>query len=211
MKRLGFAAAAFVAVGSVSGCAYRAETMSVASYNVYSSYENKLPGKYLLYVDGSKLDKTIKPSDFNCAAHSYPLAISAGFTGSVRKTFANLVEEVEVVDAPVDRAELAPRGARAMIIVRGEEVNGRLRVVPGFWTAGMETQVELVGSIVVDGRKGRLLGTTVSGDGNAQSNAGLACEGGAASLVQSAEDAMKEVVGRLGEALTNSERVRSGV
>lgn len=209
--KLGAILAVSIAGALTSGCAYRAETMTVAAYNVYSSYENKLPGKYLLYVEGAKLNKTIKPSDFNCAAHTYPLELSGGFVGSVRKTFANLVEEVEVVDAPVDRGELPARGARAMIMVRGEEVNGRLRVVPGFWVAGMETQVEIASSVVVDGRKGRLLGTTVSGDGNAQGSAGGFCEGGAKALVESAEQAMKEVVGRLGEALSNSERVRSGV
>ena len=41
-----------------------------------------------------------------------------------------------------------------MIVVRGEEINGRLRAVPGFWTAGMETDVQMDASIVIDGRKG---------------------------------------------------------
>ncbi|SFU22517.1 hypothetical protein [Mesorhizobium sp. YR577] len=193
-----------------AACQYKAEPMSVGAYNVYSSYGDKLPGKYLLYVDASALKKAIKPSDMNCAAHTYPLDLTAGFTGSVRKTFETLVSETEVVAQPVDRADLAARGARGMIIVRGEEISGRLRVVPGFWAAGMETEVELVASITVDGRSGRLLGSTVSGNGNAQGDAGGFCEGGAKALVESAEKAMKQSVGRLGEALTNSERVRKG-
>ncbi|TWG53549.1 hypothetical protein [Aminobacter sp. J44] len=194
----------------LAGCAYNAQPMAVGAYNVYSSYGDKLPGKYLLYVDGGALVRSVKPSDFNCAAHTYPLDLRSGFAGSVRKTFETLVEQLELVNAPVDRAELAGRGARGMIIVRGEELNARLRVVPGFWVAGMETDVELVASITVDGRHGRLLGSTVAGDGNAQGDAGGFCEGGAAALVQAAEGALKESVGRLGEALTNSERVRSG-
>ncbi|WP_313192331.1 hypothetical protein [Shinella zoogloeoides] len=194
----------------LSACQYKAEPLTVATYNVYSSYDGKLPGKYLLYVDGSKLKKPIKPSDFNCAAHTFPLDLSSSFAGSVRQTFANLVTELEPVGQPVDRAELKSRGARGMIVVRGEDLNARLRVVPGFWSAGMETDVEIAASVTVDGQNGRLLGTTVSGDGNAQSDAGLVCEGGAKSLTQSAEAAMKETLGRLGEALTNSERIRSG-
>lgn len=193
-----------------AACQYKAEPMSVGAYNVYSSYGDKLPGKYLLYVDASALKKAIKPSDMNCAAHTYPLDLTSGFTGSVRKTFETLVSETEVVSQPVDRADLATRGARGMIIVRGEEISGRLRVVPGFWVAGMETEVEVVASITVDGRSGRLLGSTVSGNGNAQGDAGGFCEGGAKALVESAEKAMKQSVGRLGEALTNSERVRKG-
>jgi hypothetical protein len=195
----------------LSGCQYTAEPASVGVFNVYSSYEGKLPGSYLLFVDGAPLNKTLKPSDFNCAAHSYPLQLNEGFSGSVRLTFANLLETVEVVDAPVGREELAARGARAMIIVRGEDVTGRLRVVPGFWSNGIEAEVELAASITVDGREGRLLGLTASGDGNAQGPAGGFCEGGAGALAQAAEAAMKENVLRLGEALTNSERVRTGL
>lgn len=208
MKKINIAAAFLAAL--LASCQYKAEPLTVATYNVYSSYEGKLPGKYLLFVDGSKLDKSIKPSDYNCAAHTFPLALSSSFSGSVRQTFTNLVTELEVVQAPVGRDELKSRGARGMIIVKGEDVNARLRVVPGFWVAGMETEVEIAASITVDGQSGRLLGTTVSGDGNGQSDAGLACEGGAKSLTQSAEQAMKETLGRLGEALSNSDRVRTG-
>lgn len=202
--------AVMTAVSALAACQYKAEPLTVATYNVYSSYEGKLPGKYLLYVDGTKLNKPIKPSDFNCAAHTFPLELGNSFSGSVRQTISNLVTEVEVVQQPADREQLRSRGARGMIIVRGEDLNARLRVVPGFWSAGIDTEVEIAASITVDGPNGRLLGTTVSGDGNGQADAGVMCEGGAKSLTQSAEDAMKEVLGRLGEALTNSDRVRRG-
>lgn len=199
------------AAAALAGCQHEAKPLSVASYNVYSSYADKLPGRYLLYVDGTKLNKDVKPSDFNCAAWTYPLKLSDGFSGSVAKTFSNLVTELEQVPTPPTADQLKAKGARGLIIVRGEDVNGRLRVVPGFWQAGMDGEVEIAASIIVDGPKGRLLGTTVSGDGNAQTGAGGFCEGGANSLVQSSEQAMKEVVGRLGEALVNSERVRKGL
>ncbi len=66
-------AAALLSCAMLTACQYKAEPLTVATYNVYSSYEGKLPGKYLLFVDGSKLDKPIKPSDMNCAAHTFPL------------------------------------------------------------------------------------------------------------------------------------------
>lgn len=202
---------AIAAAVALSGCQYKAEPIAVATYNVYSSYDSKLPGRYLLYVDGAKLDEPVKPSDFNCSAHTFPLKLSSSFAGSLQKTLGNLVTEIQLVDHPLSHDEIKAAGARGMIIVKGEELNARLRVVPGFWSASIETEVEIAASITVDGLGGRLLGTTVSGDGKAQGDAGFACQGGAKSLTNSAEEAMKEVLGRLGEALTNSERVRKGV
>lgn len=192
----------------LSACSYAARPVAIGSFNVYSSYEGKLPGKYLLFVDASALDRPIKPSDYACSAHKYPLQISATFNDSVRQTLSNLVAELEVVPAPVDRSELASRGARGMIIVRGESIDARLRAVPGFWTNDIETDVDIVASIVVDGRQGRLLGSTVSGSGHAQANAGFACDGGADSLAQAASKSVEQTLTRLGEALVNSDRVR---
>ena len=202
-------AIALALVLGVSGCSHTAKPQAIGAFNVYSSYSDKLPGKYLLYVDASALDTVAKPSDINCAAHKYPLNMQSGFQGSVRKTFSNLVEELEVVTSPVNRSDLQRLGARGMIVVRGEDVDTRLRLVPGMWTASVETDVEIAASIVVDGRKGRLLGKTVSGDKRSQADAGMMCEGGAKALAQSAEGAMKEAVRRLAEELSNSERVRS--
>lgn len=204
-------AVAAILVGlSLAGCQYKAEPTAVGSFNVYSSYEDKLPGKYLLYVDASSLNATVKPSDINCAAHTFPLELAASFTSSTRQTFANLVSELELVPTPVDRSQLAAHNARGMIIVRGEQTIARLRVMPGFWSATIETDVETVASITVDGRNGRVLGSTVSGRGTAQADAGAFCDGGSKSLSQSAGDAVRQTLTRLGEALVNSERVRKG-
>lgn len=206
-------ATSWLAVASVailSACQYKAEPPAIGSFNVYSSYENKLAGKYLLYVDASALNKQVKPSDMNCAAHTFPLELSASFASSTQQTFANLVGELQLVQSPVDRQGLAAQGARGMIIVRGEQTVAKLRAVPGFWNVGIETDVEIVASITVDGRSGRVLGSTVSGRGTAQTDAGAFCEGGAKSLAESAGSAGRQTLTRLGEAFANSERVRSG-
>ena len=98
-------AAALCAATFLAGCSYTAKPVAIGSFNVYSSYEGKLSGKYLLYVDASALDRPIKPSDYNCSAHSYPMQLSSSFAESVRQTLSNLVGELEVVPVPVDRTE----------------------------------------------------------------------------------------------------------
>lgn len=195
----------------LAACQYKAEPAPVGAFNIPASFDNKLPGKYLLYVDVATLDRDVKPTGLECSAHSYPLALSASFRSATLQTFRNLVDEIELVDAQADKSALAARGARGMLVVRGEQLITRLRANPGIWSATMETDVEIVASLTVDGRQGRLLGTTVSGTGRAETQAGGMCEGGAQSLGEAATQSMRQTLTRMGEALANSERVRSGV
>mgnify|MGYP005813510653 FL=1 len=70
-------------------------------------------------------------------------------------------------------------------------------MVPGLRANEIGACVTMSASILVDLRSGRLTGTTVEADGEAQGDAGFACEGGAVSLSKSSEDVLKETVTRL--------------
>jgi hypothetical protein len=133
------AAIAATALGVTSGCAYTAQPVTMGSFDVYSSYGDKLSGKYLLYVDASAFDIDVKPPDLNCAAYDFPLPMSASFKDAAAQTIGNLVDRIEVVDTPVDRAGLVAEGARGMIVIKGEQAEGRLRVNPSLFTVSIST------------------------------------------------------------------------
>ena len=76
-------------------------------------------------------------------------------------------------------------------------------------SATMDAQALLVASVSIDGPHGRLLGTTVEGQGHADAEAGYACSGGAKGLADAAGIAIKDTVRKIGEAVSNSERVRA--
>ena len=80
------------------GCAYQAEVINAPAYNVYSSYNDPLPGKYLLSVDSTAMETIVRPADLNCAAHNFPLNLQDAFRDSVRLTFNNLVKELEQIE-----------------------------------------------------------------------------------------------------------------
>lgn len=199
-----------ILVSALGGCAYKAEPVASGSFDVVTSYSKKLPGKYLLYVAADQLDTVVRPNQLACSAHSFPIEAATGFRGSVRNTLANLVENVEAVSEPVPLDQLHSRGARGLIVVRADNLDGRLRVEPGFWSANMATEVRITASATVDGKSGRLFGSTFEGLGKGDAGAGFACAGGATSMRESAEKALKEVVRKIGEGIANSERVRSG-
>lgn len=193
----------------LGGCAYRANPVPAPALSVYSSYGEKLPGRYALLVEGGELSKSIRPTGLACAAHTFPLDLSQSFATSVQGTIANLVNAVQVVPSPLDRNQLRAGGYRAMIIVRGDSLEGKIVAVPGFWQATMSARVTITAGISVDSTGGRLLGQSVEGSAEFEASIGFACSGGANAMGEAAEDAMKKTMERLGEALTNSGRVRT--
>jgi hypothetical protein len=153
---------AIVATSLMGGCAYQAEPVAAPARNVITSFAAKVPGKWLLYVDAERLNELVRPSDLNCAAHTFPLDFRSGFPASVRETLPNVFERIETVDSPVGAERLRAMGARGIIIVRGESLNSRLRVVPGFWSNNISTDVDLAVGVQVEGPSGRLFGKTVA-------------------------------------------------
>lgn len=192
----------------LSGCAYNAVPSAAPEFAVYSNYAEKLPGRYLLYISDNDTATEVRSDTFECSAHRFPLDLATSFRGSIVGTLGNLVEEVQLVDAPVTSADLAAQSARGMIIVRLENVDTDIRYRVGFWSQEARVETELTASVTVDGRDGRLLGRTVEADEEAQGSAGFACEGTADVLSASAQGAMENLMGRLGEALANAERLR---
>jgi hypothetical protein len=95
-----------------------------------------------------------------------------------------------------------------MILVRGESLDGKIMAIPGFWQSTMSARVTITAGISVDSGAGRLLGQSVEGNAESEAGVGLMCSGGADAMAQAAEEALKKTMQRLGEALTNSGRVR---
>jgi hypothetical protein len=73
------------------------------------------------------------------------------------------VESVQVVDAPVSASSLAERGLAGMIIIQPDTLVARIQFIEGFWPGTADSTVEISASISVDGKEGRLLGTSASG------------------------------------------------
>jgi hypothetical protein len=208
MMRIKIAVAVAACAALSSGCAYKAEPISTPAHNVVTSFSNKVSGSWLLYTNSERLTETAKSSDFACSAHSFPIDFTQSFPTSVRETLKNVFASITDVEDPVPGDQVQRRGARGMIVVRGETIQTRLRVVPGFWSANITTEIEISASVTVDGPGGRVFGKTVDGRGKGDAPSGFACEGGSTSLKLAAEQAMKELLRRLGEELGNAERLR---
>jgi len=205
------AATAVLAVAlSLSACARNVEVMSAPNLNVYTSYADKMPGKWALFVQASSLRRDVHTDGFQCAAYNYPLNLESSFKESVAATFRNLVTEVNLVNQAPTVASLANDGYAGLIRVNGDDLRAHLTIKPGFFSATAEVTVEIDAGVIVEGRTGRLLGTQASGTGRADHDAGAFCSGTGATISEASQSAMKASLGQLAERFSNSPQVRSG-
>ncbi len=198
-----------VLMTSLGGCAYEAPVAVSPNLDVYSSYSEKLPGSYALYVSADNFDATVRPTGLGCSYHNYPVHLANAFKPSVIKTIQQLVENIEIVDHTLTEDEIKKSGKRGMIVVKGDTLNARILFVPGFWSQAATSDVELSASLTVDTPSGRALGTEAEGSGNGQADGGQFCEGGATAISRATEKAMKHLLGQLGERLSNAQKLRA--
>lgn len=206
MKSISTAAAA--AVLFLGGCSYQASAPVSPAYDVYSNYPDKIPGRFALHVDADDLNGEARVRGLSCSAHTYTVEGESAFVQSTLRTIENLVRSVQLVDDPLDRANMLAGGYDGMVMVNVEDFDASVQVIPGFWTSTMEADVDLAAGVTVDGTDGRLMGTTVSASEDAESASGGSCGIGAEAASEATGAAIEELMGRLGERLTNSQRVR---
>ncbi|EHP94203.1 hypothetical protein MetexDRAFT_0948 [Methylorubrum extorquens DSM 13060] len=205
--RLGIAAILAGISLALPGCTYTANTTAAPARNVITSFSNKVPGKWAVLVEADRLNTTARSEDLNCSAHTFPINFTQGFPASVRETFPNVFAQVEDAEAAEGVRNAKARG---VIQVRGENLQSRLKIVPGFWSNNVVVDVDMTVAVTVEGANGRLFGKTFDGRGRADRPLGMFCAGGAEAVKAAAEDAQRDVLRRIAEELANSERVRSG-
>lgn len=194
----------------LAGCAHQAVPDAAPSYGVYSAFSSKLKGKYLLAIETSDLSRVVKPSSYVCAAHKFPVSATESFKGSTRQTLAALVDEIEYVDDPSSASQIRAKGAKGLIIVRTESYTPKLRFISGFWSATASATAEIAATVEVVNGKGRLFARSFDAEKTEEAKAGGICEGGADALSKATSGALKKLMKRIGEAIANSERIRTG-
>jgi hypothetical protein len=200
--------AGVLAAVSLSACTYEVKTAAAPALNVYSSYGDKLPGKFALLVQPEIMTKEVEPSSDNCGPHDYPIDARAAFKQSAIDTVAQLVEAVEPIEKALTSAELREGQYRGQIIVKAEEYSPRLTFIPGFWMAHASSTVDISASLLVDGPDGRLLGTKASESRTVESDAS-GCGSGTDALAKANGKAMEAVLDRLAERFSNEPRLRT--
>jgi hypothetical protein len=205
IKSLSILASVTVLLGA---CSYPVQPSVSPALNVYTSYADKLPGHYILVVEASSWGKVVKPSSYQCSAHSFPMDVNAVFKESVTRTVEQLVESVEVASVPPTRETMSNKKIAGVILVKADTFEPKLTFIPGFWSATASAAMDVSAALTVDGPQGRLLGTSAGASRSADGDAGEGCGDGAKVLADATSKALRDLMERLGERIGNAPKLR---
>ncbi|MBI5886650.1 MAG: hypothetical protein HZB85_08760 [Deltaproteobacteria bacterium] len=194
----------------VSGCAYNVQPVSTKAINIYSSYENKVPGQFAVVLDDSirNVNREVKPVSYACSAHSYPISLSDSIAVSVKHTLDSVFEST-VEQSTVPSGEAMTRlGLRGVVLVRMDDFSPRLFCSWGFWSGTCSGSTDISFGVYIRGINGTLLATSVSGSKTFDGDSGGACGGGANVLSESITRATRDALERLAERVANSPQLR---
>lgn len=191
---------------AVGACTFDAKPPPVAAVNVYQSYENKVPGRWAVYVDGSAFKKRATMIGLVCSAHTFPVDAEQPFRASVFRALQGAVDNLTLLDTPPSVETLRIQRLSGVIRVTADSMQARLGFAQAMWTGQATARVEMIANVSVEGRGGRLLGTTAEGSGSADQSGG--CPTGATTLAEATEIAMRRLVTTIAERVANSPRVR---
>lgn len=197
-----------VALSMSTGCAYQVPANIKPVYSSYTSYGEKVPLKAAVFVEASKAKEDVRVTGLACSAHKFPLDAEQDIKIAVAKTLDNVFENTRLVDQPITINQFDREDVNAMVIVKLEDMDVDLTVIPNFLTADMKSLSEVSFGVTLDTKQGRKLGFTASGTGKASAPAGGACEGGAIAIGDSLQESLSDALAEIGQNISNSPRLR---
>lgn len=207
-NRLAVMALALVFMG---GCTYKAKPPAILASNIYSTFGVEIPGRFLYSFDETTWNKLMiedSVSGFVCSAHTFPVDARSALKASIDKTMPLIFENVERASSPPTADAMRRRGITGHVIFKIEDFRSDLSYAPKFFSSDANARVDLSVGVVVTSPTGRLLATAVSGSRAGREDSVFFCEGGDQALARATSDTMREVLERLGERLSNSQKIR---
>ena len=194
----------------LGGCAYAVKPVSMPAVNIYSSYDDKIPGTWFIVPDKDiqDIDREISPSSYLCSAHTYPVQIGSALAISVTRTMRAIFENTIIRNSLPTRAELVDSGARGAVRIKLETFEPRVRCQAGFWSGTCTASADIEFGVIVSGQNGRLFASSAGDSVTVDGDAGGACEGAADVLAESISRSAKEALERMAERLSNTPKLR---
>lgn len=197
-------------IASISGCAYNVPTISVAPTNIYTTYENKIPGNFALIVDDSvtNVSRQVRSSSHVCSAHTFPIVLGDSAASSINRLMESLFDNITTRSTMPTSDEMKRGNLKAAVVVKLDSFEPRVTCSMGFWSGSCTASADVSFGLVASGPSGRLAAFSSGGSKSADGDAGGACEGAARVLGDAISKSMKDALERMGERIANSQTLR---
>jgi len=202
---------ALVCVMVMTGCAYQVKPVAPGAINVYSSYESKVPGKFVVVYDDSlrNVSREIRPVSHVCSAHTYPLDAGDSLVNGLRKMFDATLQETREAKTLPSLNEMQSDGTRAAILVRLEDLSVRLSCSLGFWSGTCTSTTDMSMSVSAKNSEGKnVFDTQVTGSKTVDGDSGGACDKANELVEESFTRSARDALERLAERIANAARLR---
>ncbi len=193
-----------------AGCAYNVATTARPALNVYSSNQNKIPGKWAIIVRDDSLQGNAKVQGLACSANHFPLDVRDTFKSSTLLTASNVFQQVEARDATPDVSSYGSGGYAGAVIVNVDTMEARLHWNTGFWTSTPEATMTLIGGVRVLGPTGEVWSFGANAQRDTDGKAAVAgCGGGADAAAEAFDKAENDFLSQIAGRLADSPEVKS--
>ena len=193
----------------VFGCSYAVPTKVSPAVNIYSSYEDKVPGEVVLVFNDNikNIHIDVRPSSHMCSAHTFPIDLKDTLATSIRQTMENIFNGVSERQNLPTKHEMELQKINGTIFVSLKRFEPSIRFSAGFWQGYATATCEIVLDVsIADKNNKKIMTTSVGASRTAEGSGG--CSRGSEVLSNAISKATQETMERLAERVSNSRNIR---
>ena len=211
-KHIGLFCLCFMAI-FYSGCTYKTSVDIVKNVNIYSCYEEKIPGNFALIIDNEEsiMDVEISPSTRTCWTDTYKIYFYNTFNNSIKEMNSNIFQSILEKKTIPSVSEMEKDNFDGYILIRSKFFEPRIEVI----SSGLESIARVTVGIgfdyiIRDKNNKMILNDTVSSERTYEENISL-CSHASKSINSAVQKSMRDALERYGERISNSEKLREAI
>jgi hypothetical protein len=191
------------------GCSYPVATKIAPAVNIYSSYEEKIPGKVVLVINDNvkNIHIDVKPSSHICSAHTFPIDLKDTLATSIRQTMESIFSDVIEQQNLPSKKEMELQKINGTIFVSLKRFEPSIRFSAGFWQGYAAATCETVLDVTVaDSNNKKIMTTSVGASRTVEGSGG--CSKGSEVLSDAISKDTQETMEKLAERVSNNRHIR---
>ena len=199
-----------LALLGLAACSYQIEQPSPQVPAPFMAYTDRVPGKWLLFVDASAITAHLGISQPRCDRFDYSMDFSRTFAKVAASTFEKVADDIRVTDHKPTHAEMSSGGYTGVIVLKVSEFRPRMKV-DGILDVTADADAEIAGNILVTKDGKHLVDENEAGKGDGTHDAGLLCDDVGDAMSDATTVAMQDLIRKFAERFANSHDIRYSV